>query len=195
MTVAINNPTQDEQRIINAFKGQINNVGSRMSKLADKKVLSVHLSDGSTKDVTGAEVKKLWSNAKFQIDPAGTPYPNGTSRGASKDENGVTHFAVDLLQSYAPAGTEQSYTDKAMAYVILHDISHNTEAGTAENLWQSKNGTKDQYGPYPNNERSQTQSQKRLRSRSAWTRWPPLIMIMTNVQHISLIHQLRLVKR
>lgn len=153
VTVAINNPTQDEQRIINAFKGQINNVGSRMSKLADKKVLSVHLSDGSTKDVTGAEVKKLWSNAKFQIDPAGTPYPNGTSRGASKDENGVTHFAVDLLQSYAPAGTEQSYTDKAMAYVILHDISHNTEAGTAENLWQSKNGTKDQYGSYPNNEK------------------------------------------
>ncbi|MHC9419455.1 hypothetical protein ACYZX9_12765 [Sphingomonas citri] len=153
MTVAIDHPSDDEKRIIDAFKGQIDNIDSRMSKLADNKVLSVHLSDGSTKNVTGAEVKKLWSNARFQIDPAGTPYPNGTSRGASKDENGVTHFAVDLLQSYAPAGTEQSYTDKAMAYVILHDLSHNTEAGTAENIWQSQNGTKDQYGSYPNNEK------------------------------------------
>lgn len=95
VTVAIDQPSDDQKRVIGILKNQINAMDSQISKIDDKKELSVKLSNGKTKTVTGAEVKKLWSALKIQIDdPANANYPNGSGIGASTDKNGVTHFNV-----------------------------------------------------------------------------------------------------
>lgn len=153
VTVAIDHPSEDELRVIAILKRRINHNDKIMPKLKDEMTLTAPLSDGSTKEVTGKEVQGLWSAMKIQIDPKGTPYPNGTGSGASTDANGVTHFAVDTLQDYMRSNYSDNENDSRADYLLFHEIAHNTQAGKAENSWECEHGQKDEKKYYPDNEK------------------------------------------
>ncbi|MBW6527219.1 hypothetical protein KZ813_10245 [Sphingomonas sp. RHCKR7] len=64
----------------------------------------------------------------------------------------MTHFSMDTLTGYQARSPDSSEKDKSFDYLILHELAHNTEAGKAENEWQTKNGTNDADGYYLGNE-------------------------------------------
>ncbi len=147
----VTNMTAEQQNAYNHLHDRLNALDARVQAMPNNEVMNIKLSDGSFRTITGAEVKSLWSNYSIMVDSG--PYANGTSRGASTDANGITHFDANLLTSYIHTADPAAYQDKSADYLIFHELSHNTAAGKAENSYDSAHMTKDANGSYAASEK------------------------------------------
>jgi hypothetical protein len=114
-------PTEEQRKVIEAFKEAIGRADQAISKIPDD--ARIKLKDGST--VTGKELKEFWAKTDFVINPAGfSDYKNKSERGESdyKDGDPVISQNIDNIEGYNGSGLA------GLNYLVLHEIGHLTRA-------------------------------------------------------------------
>ena len=109
--------TADEKTALADFKASVARADAWVKALPDN--VQLKLDNGQI--VTGAEVKAAWAKTDFVVNPAGTPYANGTTRGeaAYNGGNPVVSVNIDTVNGYnnSAGGTD---------YLVLHEVAHLT---------------------------------------------------------------------
>lgn len=131
ISVNIENPTPEQLAVIAKFKDAVVATNAAIKRLPDH--AAVTLTDGRI--VTGAELKAIWATMDFRIDPSGTQYANGTSRGEAVYENGDAraNLNIDLITQY-------SALTNGLNYLIIHEFSHMSRAATDYYASLNQNG-------------------------------------------------------
>ncbi|WP_297800690.1 hypothetical protein [uncultured Brevundimonas sp.] len=125
--------TVEEKKVIEDLKAAIREVTASINSLSSTVVIT--MPDGS--QLTGNELKELWSKTDFKIVdvPNGDPYGNNGTGGAFH-QNGDPLFVIDIngannssnmgLMGYAANGQD------GLNFYILHELAHVTSAGVAK---------------------------------------------------------------
>lgn len=125
-------PTASEAKAIADLEAAIGRGDTAVNNLDSNKHITVNLGDGSTRDVSGAELKQEWNSTKFVVtdDPN---FANQSGRGESNphspDNNGNPETTYNMQSTL-----DTTYdTEKGMDYLILHELGHATQAGQDAN--------------------------------------------------------------
>jgi hypothetical protein len=114
MTVALS-PTTEQQAVIDRLMTALLAIDSLVANIDPNAILNI----SGFGTVTGIEAKNIWALVDFTINPIGTTYLNGTTRGQA-DLNGVNpqiSFNIYLLSDYDALTGD-------INFVILHDFAH-----------------------------------------------------------------------
>jgi uncharacterized membrane protein YgcG len=116
--------TAEQQVKFDAFKAVVRAMGAQLAEIPDNAVLDL----GGGLMVTGSELKSTWALLDIWINPANTPYDNGTTRGEANYNFGdpKVSFNIDTLMDYCDSPAE-------MIYLVLHELGHLTQAGLQVN--------------------------------------------------------------
>lgn len=125
VVVNINRPlTAAEQAAVDSLKATIAKQTAFINSLSD--TAKITLPNGQ--QVTGAELKEIWSKTDFQINEVNTTYRNGTTRGEA-DYNGgdpKVGYNIDIVTGYKALSG-------GMDYLTMHELGHMTQAGRNAN--------------------------------------------------------------
>ncbi len=110
--------TAEELAAVQALATAIANISIAISQLSN--TAQITLPNGNT--ITGAQLKAIWGEVDFTINPNGFQYANGTPGQGSGVEVYDRGVGVNIghLAGYAAHGTP------GMNYFVLHELSHMT---------------------------------------------------------------------
>lgn len=111
--------TEAEKQVINKLATAISSLSKAIGQLSNTS--QVTMPDGSK--LTGAQIKAIWGEMDFIINPAGTSYSNPTTAGQGSAVNYVTKEVkvnIDHLAGYA------AWDAPGMNYYVLHEFAHMT---------------------------------------------------------------------
>jgi hypothetical protein len=131
--INVHDLTLAQRQALTEFIAAIDRADHAINALADNAKLVLTI-DGVTKEVTGAELKGLWANTDFVINPEGHIYANETDRGEANWNfgNAIIGQNIDNIVNYWG-----SQGENAMNFLVLHELSHLTAANT----WANANST------------------------------------------------------
>ena len=127
VVVNINRPLSGEEIVaLEALRDSIIRVNNAISALADNEMIT--LPNGS--QVTGRELKEIWSKTDFVINDVGIEYDNGSRRGEAEFSNGnpVISFNIDNVVNY------NKHFESGTNYLVLHEVGHLTSANRAYDM-------------------------------------------------------------
>jgi hypothetical protein len=112
-------PTPEQVALVESLKQKISAVTVAINNLGYNE--TIVMNDRST--ITGQELRALWLTVDFLINPKGTLYDNGSTRGEARFENGqlTISYNIDLVEGY-------SLLTGGLEYMILHEVGHATQS-------------------------------------------------------------------
>ena len=114
-------PTDEEKVTINLFAQRVGAADAFVKSLNDTEKITLR----SGAQVSGADLKAMWSKLDFVIKPTGTPYVNLTTQG-QVDYNGgdpLATFSFDTIKNY-------NFDYQGGMFLPLHEIGHLLSGGT-----------------------------------------------------------------
>lgn len=128
VTLDVSNPANFAklQQAAVEMQNEVNAITAKIDALSDG--ARIQMPDGS--EISGKDLKELWSNIDFQITDRTT---FGTDRGGAYDRaTGIATFNVDTVMGW------DAWTG-GLAFILLHEVAHSSAMGAAVDLqmWTS----------------------------------------------------------